>query len=125
MDSLGTDGRGPELLKARLRRSRNGSIGVGCGRVCASLSDGLAGVGGLLAEGIEETETGSERHDCSLVVCVRLSGDVREVALEGKERASLLLAFRRYLEVTRCRNAEQERSLSLSVCRFRERVCSV
>jgi len=70
VDSLGSDGRGPELLQARLRRSRDLGIGVGCGRVCASLSDGLAGVGGLLAEGIEETETGSERHDCSLVgVC--------------------------------------------------------
>jgi hypothetical protein len=69
VDSLGTDGRRPELLKARLRRSRNGSIGSGCwGRVCACLSDGLAGVGSLLAEGIEETETGSERHDCCLLV---------------------------------------------------------
>ena len=68
VDSLRTDGRRPELLKARLRRSWDCGIGVGCGRVCASLSDGLAGVGSLLAEGIEETETGSERHGCCLLV---------------------------------------------------------
>lgn len=52
--------------------------------------------------------------------CVRLSGDVREVALRGKERASLLLLLSGDISKTRCRNAEQERSLSFGVCRSGE-----
>jgi hypothetical protein len=31
VDGLGTDGRGPELLEARLRRSWDAGIGSGCG----------------------------------------------------------------------------------------------
>ena len=68
MNGLGTDGRAPELLQTGLVWWRGG-IGLGSGLIGASLDDGLAGVGSLLAEGIEETETGSERHDgCPLGV---------------------------------------------------------
>jgi hypothetical protein len=97
VDSLGTDGRRQELLEARLRLSRSwdGGIGSGCGRVCAC---GLAGVGGLLAEGIEESESGSERHDCCLygVTEWRCEGKLR---LKGRDERSIAdAAFRRYLE---------------------------
>lgn len=106
MNGLGTDGRAPELLQTGLVWWRGG-IGLGSGLIGASLDDGLAGVGSLLAEGIEETETGSERHDGCLFGVIDWLKVEREVALAKKERFAA--AFRRYQ--TRCRNAEQERSL--------------